>query len=93
MVRATKLLVIGAAVLVQVAAPMAQAQQNGANSRRSDSSCIRLEQALSWMMSKVSSNGDWCRVRPREDALSSRSERVKGSNSVRVAQNNAEQIN
>ncbi len=93
MVQATRLLVIGAAALSLVAAPMAQAQQNSANSRRADSGCIRLEQALSYMMSKVSGNGDWCRVRPREDAISSRSERVKGANSVRVAQNGTERIN
>lgn len=92
MVRAIKLLVISAAALGAIAGSAAQAQQGGANSRRVDSSCIRIEQAVSWIMAKVRGDGDWCKARPREESLSSRSRHGKDLNDVRVANSSNEQI-
>ena len=92
MVRATKLLVISAAALSLAAAPAAQAQQNGSNNRRSDSGCIRIVKALSWIASQISGNDDTCKVRRSDDSLSSRSEHGKTANSTRVTSSGSEQI-
>ena len=92
MIRARKLLVIGAAALSLAAGPAAQAQQGGANNRRSDSGCIRIVKALSWIASQISGNDDTCKVRRSEDSLSSRSEHGKSANSSRVSSSGSEQI-
>ncbi len=93
MVKAKKLLLFSALALGIAIPAQAQAQQGAANSRRTDSGCIRLEKAISYMFSLISGNDDKCRAAPRGEALSSRSQRGKAINDVRVVQASVGQIN
>ena len=93
MVSAKKLLLFSALALSVAIPSQAQAQQGAANNRRADSGCIRLEKALSYMVSLISGNDDKCRAAPRGEALSSRSQRGKAVNDVRVVQASVGQIN